>query len=226
MMPNPKNFKNFYLLVLIIAYFFCNVLLASHELNPYLVSAGLAFTILICINFIAQSKIISILTLPLAMFAIGSYVLLYITEPSTNLFTFHFTVNGIFLVMVTVVEIRAVVHQPEITLNTILGAICGYLLLGLTWSYFYLAISHAQPSSFTPMPPNESFRINLDYFTYFSYSTLTTLGIGDIVPKSNLARTLTWIEAATGQIYLAVWISQLVGLHIAQRIKNSHSSTP
>lgn len=219
-MPNARKFKNLYLLILIIAYFICNAVLSTRELNSYLVSAGLAFTILICINFVAQTRMVGIFTIPLGFLAVCSYMLMFFKAPTSNFYAIHFTINGVFLVMVTIVEIRAVAKQVEVTVNTILGAVCGYLLLGLTWSYFYLAISHAQPHSFDPMPPTDTFRINLDFFTYFSYCTLTTLGMGDIVPKSNLARTLTWIEAATGQIYLAVWISQLVALHIALRIKN------
>jgi hypothetical protein len=218
-MPDRVKFKNFYLLLLLIAYFICNAVLASRELNSYLVSAGLAFTILICINLIAHNKLVSMLTIPIACIAISSYFFLYTMQPSANLYAIHFAFNGLFLVIVTCFEIKAVAEQQEITLNTLLGAICGYLLIGLTWSYFYIAISHALPAAFYPPAPDHSFRITLDYYMYFSYSTLTTLGYGDIVPKSNLARTLAWMEAAVGQIYLAVWISQLVAMHIAQRIR-------
>jgi voltage-gated potassium channel Kch len=49
---------------------------------------------------------------------------------------------------------------------------------------------------------------------YFSYTTLTTLGYGDIVPVSQIARTLATLEAITGQLYLAVLVARLVGLHI------------
>ena len=52
---------------------------------------------------------------------------------------------------------------------------------------------------------------------YFSFSTLTTLGYGDIVPAASFARTLTWMEAATGQLYLAILIARLVGLHLVHR---------
>ena len=49
---------------------------------------------------------------------------------------------------------------------------------------------------------------------YFSFATLTTLGFGDILPRSPAARTLATLEAVTGQIYLTVLIARLVGLHI------------
>ncbi len=53
---------------------------------------------------------------------------------------------------------------------------------------------------------------------YFSFSTLTTLGYGDIVPVSPLARMLTSVEAITGQLYLTVLVARLVGLHITESL--------
>jgi hypothetical protein len=51
---------------------------------------------------------------------------------------------------------------------------------------------------------------------YFSFATMTTLGFGDILPRSPVARTLSMLEAVMGQIYLTVLIARLVGLHIVQ----------
>lgn len=210
---------NFYLLLLLIVFFICNAMLASRGMHGYLITASMTFTILICINMIKRNRFVTLATIPIALLVICSYGLVYAQEPTTLLYTLHFTLNGIFLVVVTIIEIRAVAAQQVITLNTLLGAVCGYLLIGLTWSYFFMAISHAYPGSFNPEPSNLTFRDNLDFFTYFSFSTLTTLGYGDVVPVSHLARTLAWMEAALGQVYLAVWISQLVAIHIAQRLR-------
>ena len=52
---------------------------------------------------------------------------------------------------------------------------------------------------------------------YYSFVTMTTLGYGDIVPVSPAARTLAYMEAAMGQIYVAVLIARLVGLHTARK---------
>lgn len=69
-----------------------------------------------------------------------------------------------------------------------------------------------QPGSFQ-MPQGT---INQATFTYYSYVTLTTLGYGDITPISTPARSLALLEAMMGQLYLAVLIARLVGIHIAQ----------
>jgi voltage-gated potassium channel Kch len=57
-------------------------------------------------------------------------------------------------------------------------------------------------------------------FRYFSFMTLTTVGYGDVLPRSDAARTLAALEAVMGQIYLTVLVARLVGLHIV----HSHGS--
>jgi hypothetical protein len=52
--------------------------------------------------------------------------------------------------------------------------------------------------------------------TYFSFVTLTTVGYGDISPVSPAARTLAWVEAVTGQFYLAVIVAGLVSVLAAK----------
>ena len=51
-------------------------------------------------------------------------------------------------------------------------------------------------------------------YLYYSFVTLSTLGYGDITPVSAPTRVLSWFEAVTGELYLAVLIARLVGLHI------------
>jgi hypothetical protein len=53
-------------------------------------------------------------------------------------------------------------------------------------------------------------------FYYYSFVTLTTVGYGDITALTKPARALSILEAITGQLYLAIMISRLVGLHASQ----------
>ena len=53
---------------------------------------------------------------------------------------------------------------------------------------------------------------------YFSFSTITTLGYGDIVPNSGLAKMLANQEAITGQMYITIFIARLVGLQIVSEV--------
>ncbi|MBW1997400.1 MAG: two pore domain potassium channel family protein [Deltaproteobacteria bacterium] len=102
--------------------------------------------------------------------------------------------------------------EDRITLDMIVGAICVYFLMGLIWSLVFSTLEIFQPGSFQ-IPRGSTDRTA---FTYYSYVTLTTLGYGDITPLSPPARSLALLEAIMGQLYLAVLIARMVGIHIAQ----------
>lgn len=126
----------------------------------------------------------------------------------------------LYFVIVTVVVLYSVMRDDVITFNTICGAVCGYLLIGMLWSLFFNLIYFSQSGAFSIRDIQQVvFNSSFQQFTYYSFVTLTTLGYGDITPLSNIARTFAWIEAVVGQVYLAVWISRLVGLHIAQQTR-------
>jgi len=58
-------------------------------------------------------------------------------------------------------------------------------------------------------------------FTYYSFITLTTVGYGDVTPVSAPARTFAWLEALTGQFYIAVLVAGLVGALLADKSEAS-----
>ena len=107
--------------------------------------------------------------------------------------------------------------------DAILGAVCGYLLLGIIWSVLYCAVEMAHPGSFRmPGPANMDIgapRLESGVLSYYSFITLATVGYGDVTPTTPLARTLAWIEAIAGQFYLAVLVAGLVGFKVTQAMK-------
>jgi hypothetical protein len=106
-----------------------------------------------------------------------------------------------------------IVRQEEVTAEVIKAAVCGYFLLGLAWAFVYLFLESLQPGSFQIAKNGTG---DHGHFIYFSFVTMTTLGYGDTIPASNAARSLAALEAVMGQLYLAVTIARLVGIHIAQ----------
>ena len=211
--------KNFYLLVAMLFYFICSPFIIETHFSHLLMSILMALIIVICINIVAFNRFTIITSAFLLTIALIEYLAISLIGPSKELYIAYFTTNTIFLSFMTVCVIYAVAKQQEITIDTLLGAICGYLLLGLTWSHLYLAMSCLDPSSFSYHIEPNAFRDNVQHFMYFSYITLTTVGYGDITPRTDIARAFSWLEAAIGQIYLTVWISQLVAMHIAQRFR-------
>ena len=107
--------------------------------------------------------------------------------------------------------------EKAIDLNALCGGIFIYFLIGILWVVFYRILLQVNPEAFNVDAKNSLF--------YFSYMTLTTVGYGDIYPKSHYARILCNAEAITGQIFLAVFISRLVGLYIVREINAASKRT-
>lgn len=114
---------------------------------------------------------------------------------------------GLFGLLMVVVISYSVVARQVLKTDRILAGICGYLLMGLFWSNLYFLIEILASDSF--LDPSGGTMARTD-FLYFSLSTLTTLGYGDVVPLSSPARILSVLESVCGVLYLAIFISALV----------------
>jgi len=130
-------------------------------------------------------------------------------EPVTQLVVKVFPLA--FFAYATVMIVRHVVTSQRVNRSVILGAICGYLMLGYTWGMAYAVIHLTDPAAFNGAHTGVTFAG--DDFVYFSFVTLTTLGYGDISPATAVARSITMLQAVTGTLYLAVLIARLVGTY-------------
>jgi len=155
----------------------------------------------------------------LAVFSFACFVAIQFTEG----LIFHALTAAsfaLFFALVTVVVIQHILNTREVTTDTILGAICAYLLLGMVWAMAFSLIEVLAPGSFLhggqPLVATfpEARQPALPRFIYYSFVTLTTLGYGDITPGSSPAAAFSSLEAVTGQLYIAVLIARLVALHI------------
>jgi len=116
-------------------------------------------------------------------------------------------VAGVLVLITPIVIGRRLVQHPAVNASTVAGALCIYLLAGLFFAFlfgftaaiglgpFFVATSHAT---------------DVDYL-YFSFSTLATVGFGDLVAATNLGRMLAVTEALFGQMYLVTIVALLVG---------------
>ena len=134
--------------------------------------------------------------------------------PTSSVFILTKLMGLIFLIYVAVIILNYLFREQHVTIEVILGAVCVYFLIGMAWAFGYLLIEKGSPGAFQYAgDPNIS-------FIYYSYVTLSTLGYGDITPVSSAARSLSLMEAITGQLYIAVLIARLVGIHISQSMVN------
>jgi len=117
------------------------------------------------------------------------------------------------------------------TSEKIFGALCAYVFIGLLFALIFAHLEYRDPGSFyisndllAEKAANESSHLNV--FTYFSFVTMTTLGYGDLTPLSEHARTLAWLEALIGQLYLAVMVAGFVAIHISENMRKNRGDPP
>jgi hypothetical protein len=101
-----------------------------------------------------------------------------------------------------------VLRHRRVTSETVLGALCSYVLLGLTFAFVYLAVSEFRDSPFFAQAGLHQ----QSEYVYYSFVTLTTLGFGDLSPTVGLPQALTALEALVGQVFLVTLVARLVTL--------------
>lgn len=127
--------------------------------------------------------------------------------------------HGCVVVLVTFFSVSIlgyVLRTGRVTVDRIFAAVCVYLLIGFAWTFAYAFLEEMVPDSFVALSETgqNDYVARVLGLRYFSFMTLTTVGYGDIIPRSPAARTMAMLEAVTGQIYLMVLVARLVGLHI------------
>lgn len=114
--------------------------------------------------------------------------------------------SGVFALITTIVIARGVISQRAVNVQSVIGAICIYLLLGMLFIPIYGAIAVLGSGPFFAQGADSTLAQRL----YFSFVTLGTVGYGDYTAASNLGRTLSVIEALLGQLYLVTVVAVLV----------------
>lgn len=110
------------------------------------------------------------------------------------------------------VALRFAMRSTRVDAEHICAALSTYLLAGVFFGVLYHAIANVWPGSLSAAgAPGE---LTLFGGIYFSFVTLATLGYGDVVPVSDVARGLVVFEAVAGQLFLAVMIARLVSSYV------------
>lgn len=124
------------------------------------------------------------------------------------------SLNIIFFLIVVGTLIYQVATARRVTLEVILGAIIGYLMLGLVYSIFIAFIMQQDPEAFNitrNLPDGLNPITHLGESIYFSFVSMTTVGYGDILPIKPYTRSFSIFISISGQLYIAVIIALLVG---------------
>jgi hypothetical protein len=116
-----------------------------------------------------------------------------------------------FYVFVIASIVRYLVKAKKISADAIFAAVAGYLLIGFLWASLY-GILGSESFSNTPQSTD---------VIYYSFTTLTTLGIGDFTPLTTIAKRASMLEAVVGVLYTTIIIALIVGIYLTDRLKRS-----
>lgn len=117
--------------------------------------------------------------------------------------------KSLLLLTAAVMVVRRVLAKPEITIQSIYGALSAYLITGLMFASGFAAMEHLATTDF--FANNQP--ANTQTFQYFSFTTLTTLGYGDFTAAESSGRSIAVLEALTGQVFLATLVARLVSAY-------------
>ena len=122
--------------------------------------------------------------------------------------------NVLFFIIVIFSLIREMAIAKIVTPNVIMASISGYLLLGIIYSVFIIAIMQRDPGAFNITREGNGIQDATAYYSksmYFGFVTLATLGYGDILPLKPYTRSLATLICISGQLYIATIIGILIG---------------
>ncbi|HJQ80363.1 MAG TPA: potassium channel family protein [Lacipirellulaceae bacterium] len=217
-----RKWRYLFLLGTLFALLVIEPIASSFGVMKLLFDALLVFVMAVLVFALAKERVWRVVSLllcaPAAILSIGSHFLTA-TAHDTTLLAGH-AMSALFFVIVTGKIVQSIFATHELSWDSVFGAICGFLLLGVAWGLTYATIYVANAESFhfgTAIRPNlDRGEHSRHVFIYYSFVTLTTAGFGDVTPVSLPARTLSWVEAVTGQLYLVVLITGLIGALVAR----------
>ncbi len=119
-----------------------------------------------------------------------------------------FVIDSLLLTVAAAVVLRRVVSPRVVDFRTILGAISVFTLLGLLFAFLYMAFGRWSGTPFFTGVPHP----NASAYVFFSYTTLTTTGYGNLVPAGTVGQSFAVLEMLLGQVFLVTLVAGLVSL--------------
>ncbi|MGH8680178.1 MAG: ion channel [Burkholderiales bacterium] len=130
----------------------------------------------------------------------------------------------LFLGWALVEILRNLFAEKPIRTDDLLGAVCGYVIAGAAWGNLYALSELLVPGAFSVAPAIQGeladWHGRRALFTYFSFTTISSLGYADVTPTRAPATTMALVEVVFGQFYLAVVVAQIVSMRLAQAVKS------
>jgi hypothetical protein len=193
------------LLVLIITYLL-SAFISGALFSTFQVLLFLAVVLISLRNAPLQRASLRAVTIVLVAGSVVAAVLLVVDSNGPGAGVANFW-TGLILLVAAGLIVRRVLARPDISLQSIYGALSAYLILGLMFASFYAGMYHFGGDTFFAHQGHVG---DTRLFQYFSFVTLTTTGYGDYTAAASGGQAVAVIEAITGQIFLATLVARLV----------------
>jgi hypothetical protein len=139
--------------------------------------------------------------------SVGAAVIAEVVS-SSRLLGAAFAVVAVLLAVASGTILRRVITSIQVDFRTILGAISVYTLFGVLFGFLYLGVDRWEDGDFFAGVAHPA---SSDYM-FFSYTTLTTTGYGNLIPDGRTGQSLAVFEMLIGQIFLVTLVAGLVSL--------------
>jgi len=157
-----------------------------------------------------RARLLITLALNTILFASGSEYIAHHSLWSQCLCLLILLVCLLFTLFTT---LSFVLTTGSIQPDHIYGAICAYVLIAMIFATIYTLQAMTIPGAFNGEQPQDPHAMPWLDMLYFSFTTLSTVGYGDITPVAHRARAVCCIEMMTGTFYVAILIARLAGLY-------------
>lgn len=144
------------------------------------------------------------------LLALLSFAYSFVRFDIVSVYKLMMPLSILFFFYCVVLIIRGIFQERQVSVDLLCGAVTAYILIGISWAFIYLYIELMNPGSFA-FSEHTSAIDRAPALFYFSFVTLTTLGYGDVLPLSGIARTFAYLQAITGVMYGAIFVAILVG---------------
>ena len=193
-------------LVLILATIVAIAVVGDQPVGQLLTAALSGGTLLFILHTSqANRRTMRIATTLVILALLGTTVAIFVQNGFADGTAYGLMIAFIAVISPVVIARRIIAHET-ITLRTIAGALCLYLLIGLFFATLYGLLAGLQDGFFVQTQDPTSTDL-----IYFSYITLTTTGYGDFTAATSLGRMLAVTEALFGQLYLVSAVALLIG---------------
>ena len=176
------------------------------EFPGVLIESLLAANLLAAVLPVSDRRGRSVLLALMFLVWLARSAIAWLEHPALSAMTLGiWTVIGL---LAAALALRFAMRAASVDAEHLYAALSAYLLAGIFFGLFYWVLEQSWPGTFA-FPGKFSRATAL----YFSFVTLATLGYGDIVPRTDVARGLAIVEGVGGQLFLAVMVARLVSLY-------------